>query len=92
MSAYISTRDLHFQSVGRSFFQELSCLPDKRIPLMRVYPDSCDVGFYLVSHSTGMEIKMVETEVKRVNGDIVSWTYRPVDKNAPINNVVIVND
>lgn len=92
MSAYISTRDLHFQSAGRSFFQEISCLPEKQIPLMRVYPDACDVGFYLVSHSTGMEILMVESEVKRVEGEIVSWTYTPVDKNAPINNVVIVND
>lgn len=92
MSAYISTRDLHFQSTGRSFFQEISCLPEKRVPLMQVYPDSCDVGFYLVSHSTGMKILMVESEVKRVEGEIISWTYTPVDKNAPINNVVIVND
>jgi len=92
MSAYISTRDLHFQSVGRSFFQEISCLPNKQIPLMRVYPDACDVGFYLVSHSTGMEILMVESEVKRVDGEIISWRFKPVDKNAPIRDVVIVND
>ncbi len=92
MSAYISTRDLHFQSVGRSFFQEISCLPNKQIPLMQIYPDACDVGFYLVSHSTGMQIKMVESEVKRVGGEIVSWTFCPVDKDAPIRNVVIVND
>ena len=92
MSAYISTRDLHFQSIGRSFFQEISCLPNKRIPLMRVYDDACDEGFILVSHSTGMEIKMVLAETKRVDGDVISWTFRPIDKNAPINNVVIVND
>ena len=92
MSAYISTRDLHFQSKGRSFFQEISCLPNKQIPLMRFYDGSGSEGFYLVSHSTGMEILMVETEVKRVDGEIISWTYSPVNKNSPINNVVIVND
>ena len=92
MSAYISTRDLHFQSAGRSFFQEISCLPEKRIPLMRIYPDSCDEGFILVSHSTGMEIKMVLSETKIIEGEVMSWTFRPINKNAPINNVVIVND
>ncbi len=92
MSAYISTRDLHFQSTGRSFFQEISCLPNKRIPLMRVYPDSCDEGFILVSHSTGMEIKMVLSNTKIVEGEVISWTFRPIAKNAPIRFVVIVND
>jgi hypothetical protein len=93
MSAYVSTKDLHFQASGRSFFQEISHLPNKRIPLMRVYPDACDVGFYLVSHSTGMEILMVESNVKRDReGEITSWMFTAVDKNAPIRNVVIVND
>jgi len=92
MSAYISTRNLHYQSIGRSFFQEISCLPDQHIPLMRVYPDACDEGFYLVSHLTGTEIKMVRTETKHIDGDVVSWTFKPVNKNAPIRNVVILND
>ena len=93
MSAYISTRDLHFQSIGRSFFQEISCLPDKHIPLHRIYSDPRgEQGFYLVSHSTGMEILMVLTETKRINGDVASWTFVPFNKDAPINNVVIVND
>lgn len=96
MSAYISTRDLHFQSIGRSFFQEISCLPDKRIPLMPIWRrlrlNNPEQGFYLVSASTGMEILMVLTETKRIDGDVVSWTFHPVNKNVPINNVVIVND
>jgi len=92
MSAYISTKDLHYQKIGRSFFQEISCLPDKRIPLMRVYDDACDEGFILVSHVTGAEIKMVLTETKLEDGDVVGWTFKPINKNAPINNVVIIND
>lgn len=93
MSAYISTKDLHFQTTGRSFFQEISCLPDKRIPLHRIYFDSRgDQGFYLVSHSTGMEILMILIETKRIEGDIISWTFSPFNRGEPINNVVIVND
>jgi len=92
MSAYVSTRDLHYQSVGRSFFAFITDLPEKRIPLMRVFNDSCDEGFYLVSHKTGTEILMYLKETKVVEGEVVGWTFTPVDKNAPINNVVIVND
>ena len=92
MSAYISTRDLHYQKTGRSFFAFITDLPKQRIPYMRVYQDACDVGFWLVSQNTGAEIKMVMTEEKVVNGDVVGWTFEPVDKKAPINNVVIIND
>lgn len=92
MSAYISTRHLHYQKIGKSFFAEISELPKQRIPYMRVYNDACDIGFWLVSDKTGAEIMMVMTEEKVVNGDVVAWTFTPVDKNAPINNVVIVND
>ena len=92
MSAYISTRNLHYQKIGRSFFAEISELPKQRIPYMRVYNDACDVGFWLVSHKTGAEIMMVMTEEKKVNGDVVGWTFEPVDKKAPIRNVVIIND
>lgn len=91
MSAYISTRDLHFQSTGRSFFQEISCLPEKHIPLHRINSRG-EKGFYLVSHLTGAEILMVLTETKRIDGDVISWTFVPFNRGAPINNVVIVND
>lgn len=59
---------------------------------MRVYDNACDEGFILVSHSTGMEIKMVLTNTKKVDGDVISWTFRPIAKNSPIRYVVIVND
>jgi len=31
-------------------------------------------------------------KIKAKHGDLISWTFRPIDKNAPINNVVILND
>lgn len=92
MSAYVSTKNLYYQKIGKSFFAEISELPDKRIPEMRVYPDACDIGFYLVSHKTGAEITMVLHEKHIVDGEVIAWTFKPVDKNAPINSVVIVND
>jgi len=83
--AIIYTSDLHFQSIGRSFFQEISCLPNQGIPMV-------DNGFILKSGSTGMEILMVLTNKVMREGDFIDWTFKPVDKNAPILNVVIVND
>lgn len=92
MTAYVSTRDLHYQKVGKSFFAFITDLPKKQIPLMQVYPDASDNGFWLVSHKTGAEIKMVLSETKIINGDTMGWKYIPVDKNAPINSVLIIND
>ena len=83
--AIIYTSDLHFQSTGRSFFQEISCLPYQGIPMV-------DNGFILKSSSTGMEIPMVLTNKRVIDGDVIDWTFKPIDKNAPIRNVVIVND
>lgn len=84
MSVRISTEHLHFQAKGRSFFQEASSVPELRERIYR--------RITLVSQWTGQEIEM-ECEAPRiVHGEIVSWTFRPVSKDAPINNVVILND
>jgi len=83
--AIIYISDLHFQSIGRSFFQEISHLPNQGIPMV-------DNGFILKSSSTGMEIPMVLTNKRVIDGDVIDWTFKPVDKNAPIRNVVIVNE
>ena len=92
MSIKLSTEHLHYQTIGRSFFQEISCLPEQRLPVEALYPDYRSVGFDLVSERTGVEIPMRLIETKKIDGDIISWTFYPVDKNAPINNVVILND
>lgn len=84
MSVRISTEHLHFQAQGRSFFQEASSVPELRERVPR--------NFTLVSQWTGQEIEMECKAPRIVHGEIVGWTFLPVDKNAPIRNVVIVND
>lgn len=84
MSVRISTKHLHFQTIGRSFFQEASSVPELR---ERVYR-----RFTLVSHWTGQEIEMECKAPRIIDGEIVDWTFRPVNKDAPIRNVVILND
>jgi len=91
MSA-ISTKHLHYQKIGRSFFGEISELPDKHIPLKRVFPDSCDEGFTLVSHVTGNGIDVYLNETKRdADGDVIAWEFVPVN-DSRITKVVILND
>jgi hypothetical protein len=84
MSVRISTEHLFFQAQGRSFFQEASSVPELRERVPR--------DFTLVSQWTGQEIEMHCKAPRIVHGEIVGWTFRPVDKNAPIRNVVIIND
>ena len=92
MSAYVSTKNLHYQKVPRSFFGLISDLPDARIPLRQVYNDACDEGFDLVSHKTGNTITVRLEETVRRDGDILCWRFVPIDKKAPITGVVICND
>jgi len=87
MSDRISTKSLFFQSQGRSFFQEISSIPELngiRQPIPKYIT--------LVSHWTGMEIEMVCKAPRVVHGEVVSWTYTPINQDAPIRNVVILND
>lgn len=85
MSMRISTKHLLFQAKGRSFFQEVSCIPELcKGPMPR--------KIFLVSQSTGMEIEMECKGPRIVHNEIVDWTYSPTGKNSPIRNVVIVND
>lgn len=78
----IGTEHLHYQKIGRSFFAEISELPNFRVtPLMSI-----------VSHKTGaaIELELIETKRDREN-DIIGWTYKPVN-DARITRVVILND
>jgi len=46
----------------------------------RVWQDSCDVGFYVVSHKTGARKLFVETSARRDgSGDVMSWIYQSND-------------
>jgi hypothetical protein len=43
----------------------------------RIFPDSCDDGFTLVSHKTGQEVRMYVTRtVRDKEGDITHWCMK----------------
>jgi len=90
--AHISTKNLHWQKLPRSFFAEISELPNKQIPLKRVFQDSCDEGFTLVSDWTGQKLDFYLNETVKSEGDVVAWHFLPVRKNGPVTKVTILND
>ena len=65
-SRYFSYKNLHFTG-------EISEVPQA---LGRLYSDSCDVGFVMVSDVTGLEVAfyMIE-EVKDSENDITHWDF-----------------
>lgn len=63
--------------------------------LEQVWPDSADLGFTLVSHRTGKEVKVVHVRSERaVDGSLVFDEFRPI-KGTKVSDdfsVVIFND
>lgn len=91
--AHISTKDLFWHKESRSFSIEVCELPNKRIPLKRIYQDSCDEGFTLVSHHTGIEIDFYLNKTSTwTDGGVAAWYFLPVIKNGPVTKVTIFND
>jgi hypothetical protein len=60
----------------------------------RVWIDSCDVGYTLVSHRTGAEIVYaLNLIVENSDREIMYWDYRPAeDKNPALPTLRIFND
>ena len=71
---------------GRAFaweagtgYAEVSDFPSAGNLAGRVYADSCDVGFYVRSHKTGVRKLFIEEGVRRLDGDVISWIYKSED-------------
>lgn len=78
----LSTKYLHYQKIGRSFFAEISELPNFGIAHR----------FSLVSHVTGNGIELELADTKRdADNDVIAWEYTPVNDDR-ITKVVILND
>lgn len=45
----------------------------------RVWPDSCDVGFWMKSHKTGVNVLFLLESQKLKDGEIVSWEFTSQD-------------
>lgn len=86
MSVKLSTKHLHYQKIGRSFFAEISDLPI----LVRASVVADRIA--LVSHKTGDEIELELSATKRdSDNDTIAWEYTPVN-DSRITKVVILND
>lgn len=71
----LSTKQFHVSPVFKTFTAEISDLGG--VIFQRLWPDSCDLGFALVSHVSGQESWwVVEQEVTR-EGDIMMWMLVP---------------
>ncbi len=78
----LSTSDLYYQKIGRSFFAEISEIPNF----------VARQTFTLVSHLTGDGIEMeLANEPRDADNDIIAWEYTPVN-DSRITKVVILND
>jgi hypothetical protein len=59
----------------------------------RVFNDSCDEGFTLVSQVTGHRVVMMVNHIEKDDGDLVYWDLIPAELNkAGLMKVRIFND
>jgi hypothetical protein len=78
----LSTKHLYYQKIGRSFFAEISEIPNFAISPLVV----------LESHVTGDTIQLELVATKRdADNDVIAWEYVPVNDDR-ITKVVILND
>lgn len=78
----LSTKHLYYQKIGRSFFAEISEIPNFAISPLVV----------LESHVTGSTIQLELSDTNRdADNDVVAWVYTPVNDDR-ITRVVILND
>lgn len=72
----IPTDQFFYDKPTRHFSQEASTLRNYNF-LSRLYNDSADTGFVLVSHKTGREVPVyLEHIVRDIEGDVSSWVFR----------------
>ena len=93
----LSTNRFTYDKSTKEFVAEISELGSN--VFNRVYPDSCDVGFALVSHVTGKETDwVVQTEQRDPDGDILFWSLLPTSNSLRANpqlagvTVTVMND
>jgi len=68
-----------FSWEGNTGYAEVSDLGRGADVAGRAFPDACDMGFYVRSHKTGARKLFLETGVRRLDGDVISWIYTTDD-------------
>lgn len=88
----LSTSRFSYNPETKTFSAEASDLG--KMPMRRVYPDACDLGFDLVSQRTGNSVTVVHNHREERDGDVLWDEFIPAQhKDRKIfNKVVIFND
>jgi len=73
-----------YHSETRTISVEASTLQANGIRPGRVFDDSCDEGFTLISHRTGREIVVCHNHVERRDGDLLYSDFHPATELAAI--------
>jgi hypothetical protein len=90
----LNTKYLHYQKLPRSFFGEISDLPNAQIPMESLLSEGVQgVGFWLESQNTGDKILMqaVRSEFDKAGEEIVAYIFEPVNDDR-IKEVILLND
>jgi hypothetical protein len=67
-------------------------IPVGRPPFGQLYDDACDVGIRIQGDTTDYRFLFNEEEVNAYDNELLSWKFVPLDRNCPIEEVIIFND
>lgn len=88
-AAEISTLEGMLQQVNEKAFAGIA---PRQAVFERIFDDSCDEGFYLVSVRTGALLKFYVNKTETNDGDIVAWELIPADKRHAGITCTVFND
>lgn len=70
-----STKQFSYNKTDKTFVTEASSLGKTNL-FDRLYPDACDVGFWLKSHKTGKQILFfLVDEIKNADDELTGWRF-----------------
>jgi len=88
---YVSSRKFHWDKEKRQFSADIS---DARIMFGKVYPDSYDIGFIMISARTGLELKFYLDREEHIHDEVVAWHFKALTRNPDLTDItaVVFND
>lgn len=77
----VSTSQLEYTPATNVFTVDMSELQHKGFAWEQAYPDACDAGITVVSHTTGRNIMFVVYQIDHNgDGDITCWRLKPAKR------------
>lgn len=87
----ISTSLFDWNKATNQFTSFISDLDRNYNLFKKIYNDSCDSGFGIVSDKTGNSVTVCLYDTIMMNGDVVGWLFKPVDSDHTF-TVMVFND